>query len=83
MNRPTISIDEEQDAGIEVGDADARRKRHHAEHEHAGHEEDHGRQIEHRPIGQFRHEILLEHQLHAVGNRLEQTVIANTVRSDP
>ena len=47
----------------------------------AGHRHHERRQHEHDPVGGLRGEVLLEHQLHAVGQRLQQTERAVHVRA--
>ena len=47
-----------------------------------GTQEDDRRQVVDRCVGRRRHDVFLHHQLHRVGDRLEQAVRADAVRTD-
>ncbi len=61
---------------------ESRRERNRREDQQARHHEDHRRQVEDPPVGIGRHEVFLEQELHAVGDRLQQTVRADAIGTD-
>ncbi len=71
-----------EDAGVEVGGGDgvAEGQDHEGEREAAEHEV--GRRAEEDRVGLGRHEVLLEEQLHRVGNPHEEAAEAGAVRAD-
>lgn len=69
--------------GVSEGDLHRRPERDHREGQEGRDRHDHRRRDVDEPVHALRHQVFLEHQLHTVGERLEQTERAVHVRSDP
>jgi len=66
-----------------AGDGQVPPDRHHREDEQRREEGQVRRQLEDEPVGAVGDEVLLEEELHPVGQRLEQPVRAGAVGPDP